>query len=100
MSGEPAGRNLLVRENATGTYQLVNVTPPGVTPDGANFQAASADVSHVIFTETSPLAAGATATYGVEYQNLYEWDEGVVRLVTVLPDGTPTQGSLAQSFKW
>ncbi len=96
VSGEPAGRNLLVRENATGTYQLVNVTPPGVTPGGANFQAASADVSHVIFTETSPLAAGATDD-GVENQNLYEWDEGAVRLVTVLPDGTPTEGSLAQA---
>jgi hypothetical protein len=83
--------NLLVRDNATGTYQLVNVTPPGVTPADAHFQAASADLSHVIFTETSPLAAGAR--YGVE--NLYEWDEGAVRLVSVLPDGTPVPGSLA-----
>ena len=33
VSGEPVGHeNLLVRDNATGTYQLVNVTPPGVTP--------------------------------------------------------------------
>ena len=92
MSGEPVGyENLLVRENATGTYQLVNVTPPGVTPADAHFQAASADLSHVIFTETSPLAEGAR--YGVE--NLYEWDEGALRLVSVLPDGTAVPGSLA-----
>ena len=44
VSGEPVGyENLLVRENATGTYQLVNVTPPGVTPADTHFQAASAD---------------------------------------------------------
>jgi DNA-binding beta-propeller fold protein YncE len=92
VSGEPVGyENLLVRENATGAYRLVNVTPPGVTPADTHFQAASADLSHVIFTETSPLAEGAT--YGVE--NLYEWDEGALRLVSVLPDGTAVPGSLA-----
>jgi hypothetical protein len=92
VSGEPVGyENLVVRDNATGAYQLVNVPPPGVTPADAHFQGASADLSHVIFTETSPLAEGAT--YGVE--NLYEWDEGVLRLVSVLPDGTPVGGSLA-----
>ena len=92
VSGEPVGyENLLVRDNATGTYQLVNVTSPGVTPADPHFQAASADLSHVIFTETSPLAEGAR--YGVE--NLYEWDEGALRLVSVLPDGTAVPGSLA-----
>jgi hypothetical protein len=91
VSGEPVGyENLLVRENATGAYRLVNVAPPGVTPADAHFQAASADLSHVIFTETSPLAEGAT--YGVK--NLYEWDEGTLRLVSVLPDGTAVPGSL------
>ncbi len=92
VSGEPVGYvNMLVRDNATGTYQLVNVTPPGVTPADAHFQAASADLSHVFFTETSPLAEGAR--YGVE--NLYEWDEGALRLVSVLSDGTAVAGSLA-----
>ena len=92
VSGEPVGyQNLLVRDNATGTYQLANTLPPGVTPADAHFQAASSDSSHVIFTETSPLAEGAR--YGVE--NLYEWDEGALRLVSVLPDGTAVPGSLA-----
>ncbi|HWY17819.1 MAG TPA: NHL repeat-containing protein [Solirubrobacteraceae bacterium] len=93
VSGEPVGyENLLVRENATGTYQLVNVVPARVTPADAHFKAASADLSHVIFTETSPLAQGAR--YGVE--NLYEWDEGALRLLSVLPDGTAVPGSLPE----
>ncbi len=92
VSGEPVGyENLLVRDNTTGTYQLLNLPPPGVTPADAHFQAASTDLSHVIFTETSPLAEGAR--YGVE--NLYEWGEGALRLVSVLPDGTAVPGSLA-----
>jgi NHL repeat len=96
VSGEPVGyENLLVRENATGAYQLVNVPPPGVTPADARFQGASADLSHVFFTETSPLAEGAR--YGVE--NLYEWDEGALRLVSWLPDGTAVPGSFAASVR-
>jgi hypothetical protein len=93
--GEPVGyQNLLVRDNQTGEYRLVNnleSAPPGVTPADAYFQGASADLSHVVFSEQAPLAHGAL--YGVE--NLYEWDEGVVRLLTVLPNKTPAAGSLA-----
>jgi hypothetical protein len=95
VAGEPVGyQNLLLRNNRTGEYRLINnleAAPPGVTPADANFQSASADLSHVVFSEEAPLAPGAQ--YGVE--NMYEWDEGVVRLVTWLPDGTPAIGSLA-----
>ena len=88
VSGEPVGyENLLVRDDATGAYQLVDVPSPGVMPADAHFQAASADLSHVIFTETSQLPGGAR--YGVG--DLYEWDEGALRLVNVLPKGTPLQ---------
>jgi hypothetical protein len=95
VSGEPVGyENLLVRENATGTYRLLNTPPPGVTPAAAHFQGASADLSHVIFSELAPLTNDAPP--GVE--DLYEWDEGAVRLVTVLPNGTPVLGSLAAEY--
>ena len=77
--GEPVGyQNLLLRENATGAYRLVNAPPPGVTPADAHFQGASADLSHVVFSEKAPLAEGAP--YGVE--DLYEWDEGALRLLS------------------
>ena len=40
VSGEPRGVvNLFVRDNTDGAYQLVNVTPPGVTPANAELLA-------------------------------------------------------------
>ena len=77
--GEPVGyQNLLLRENATGAYRLLNAPPPSVTPADAHFQGASADLSHVVFSEMAPLVEGAP--YGVE--DLYEWDEGALRLLS------------------
>jgi hypothetical protein len=94
VSGEPVGyQNLLLRDD-TGAYRLVNAMEPGLAsvPSDAHFKGASADLSHVVFSEKTPLTADAPA--GVE--DLYEWDEGVVRLLSVLPDGTPVSGSLAE----
>ena len=94
VSGEPVGyQNLLMRDNATGTYQLVNAPPPGVTPADANFKGALGDLSHSSSSEQAPLTSNAP--HGVE--DLYEWDEGALRLLTVLPDGSPTQGSLVEA---
>ncbi len=90
--GEPVGyENLLVRDNATGAYRLVNAPPGGVTPADAHFKGASSDLSHVVFTELAALTSDAPA----DVENLFEWDEGVLRLLTVLPNGTPAGGSLA-----
>jgi DNA-binding beta-propeller fold protein YncE len=94
--GEPVGyQNLLLRDNATGGYQLVNVPPAGVTPADAHFRGASADLSHVVFSELAPLTPPAPfATVGGP-EDVYEWDEGALRLLTVLPDGTAVEGALA-----
>jgi hypothetical protein len=93
--GEPVGYvNLLARDNRTGTYRLLNVPPPGVTPADAHVLGDSSDLSHVVFSESAPLTGDAQPG-GVE--DLYEWDEGALRLLTVLPDGTPASGSLAES---
>jgi hypothetical protein len=115
VAGEPEGlQNLFVRDNenfvrdnATGVnpYQLVNVTPSAVPPPApsggvyypAFFLAGSADLSHVVFEEELPLTEDAPG-YPSGWEgddDLYEWTSSGVRLVTTLPDGTPTQGSLA-----
>lgn len=94
VSGEPVGyENLLLRDNATGVYRLINLTPPGVTPADARFQGASVDLSRVVFSEHAQLTPNAPG--GVE--DLYEWDEGALRLVTVLPGGVPVVGSLVSA---
>jgi NHL repeat len=103
VSGEPKGvQNLFVRDNTTGSYQLVNVPAPGVTPTSATFVAASADLSHVLFREQAKLTSNALNEPApvIEHSvtlpgNLYEWSGGVVRLVPVLPDETPVTGLLA-----
>ncbi len=92
--GEPVGyHNLLLRDNATGSYRLVNTPPAGVTPADAHLWSVSEDLSHVFFTERAPLAEGAA--YGVE--NFYEWDEGVLSLPIKLNDGTPVAGSFVEN---
>jgi NHL repeat len=92
VSGEPRGvDNVFMRDNTTGSYQLLDAPPAGVVPTRATFVAGSADLSHVVFSERAKLTADALG--GAE--NLYEWSGGVLRLLTVLPDGTPVAGSFA-----
>jgi hypothetical protein len=102
VEGEPEGfRNLFVRNNEDGSYELVNVTPSGVVPPTppvnnapqffpASFLAGSTNLSHVVFEEELPLVPQAPAG-----DNVYEWSGGTVGLVTVLPDGTAAHGQLA-----
>jgi hypothetical protein len=89
--GAPSGyRNLFLREDATaGPYRLVNVTPQSAVPGNAVFVAGSTDFSHVVFTDEAQLTDNAPAG-----ASLYEWADGVVHLLTVLPGDEPTQGGI------
>jgi NHL repeat len=91
ISGEPRGtQNLYLRDNTTGAYQLINLTPAGATPAAAQLVGAARDFSRVVFTEQAQLTPDALP--GVE--NLYEWSAGQVRLVSLLPSTeTPVAGS-------
>ncbi len=98
VNGEPTGAaNLFVRDNIANSFKLVNVTPNGVTPSNAAFDAASADLSHVVFDESAALTPNAPAG-----DNLYEWTGGAVRLVTVVGgngvSGTLAGGQAGQAF--
>ncbi len=105
VAGEPEGfQNLFVRDAGTHDYQLVNLTPSGVTPPPppeqatqyfpASFLAGSSDLSHVVFEEELKLTPEAPGG-----DDLYDWSAGSVRLVTILPDGTPAAGMLAGATK-
>jgi hypothetical protein len=90
--GEPQGaQNLFVVNRANNSYQLVNVTPAGVTPADAAFQGGSSDLSHVVFTETAQLTANAPSAS----LDLYEWSGGTVSLVSILPGNTAAVGTIA-----
>jgi hypothetical protein len=85
VSGEPQNtQNLFVRDNSNDSYRLVDVTPAEVTSSGAIFEGASSDLSHVVFRDYGQLTANALAE---GKPNLYEWADGVISLVSVLPGG-------------
>jgi hypothetical protein len=90
--GEPLGvENLLLRDNSDGSYRVIDLTPPGVTPAGAKLVEASADERVVVFEDIAKLTPEASSNT----MNTYEWREGVVRLLKfVLPSGAPVAGSL------
>ena len=121
VEGEPRGfQNLFLHDPGTsvedGAWQLID-TPQGA-PTGAGIsdawaQGASEDLSRVVFTEAVRLTPGAPAITPAlpeplepkeqqedrwsddSSEDLYVWSGGVVRLVTVLPDGSPVAGMLA-----
>jgi hypothetical protein len=99
VQGEPENvQNLFVRNNEMAAYELAGSPPLADAPTDAWFQAASADLSHVVFEEgaqLTPEAPGISNKFNQGDYDLYEWASGVVRLVTILPDGTPVNGTLA-----
>ena len=87
-----------LRSPGPGGYQLLSdaFAPASVETLAAlkpSFADASTDFTHVIFESTVPLTPDAPADQSVS--KLYEWDNGTVRLVGILPDGTPAPASFA-----
>ena len=111
LPGEPQGaQNLFLRDNEAGTYRLLDPAPlaplvPGATSD-AWFQAASDDLGLVVFSEAAQLIPEAPPipaehakeqTYGFDEDFYAASSGGALRLLTVLPDGSPVRGSLANA---
>lgn len=98
VANAPAGYSMpYLRNSFTGKYALLAETaPPVVAPLPAtccrglqtHYQGMTADGSHVIFEANDALVPGAFE--GEE--NLYEWNEGTLELVNVLPNGTVEHG--------
>ncbi len=100
VAGEPKGvQNLFLRNNATGTFQLISLNPVLGPPADANYDGASTTLSHVIFDESAQLTSDAPSG-----DDLYDWSAGTVKLVSEVPSSgtscsggscTPAVGSLA-----
>lgn len=97
VAGEPfPQRNVLLYDDS-GAPRLVNVTaadvdPASLAPANAKRQDASDDFSRIVFSTEARLTSDAPAGY-----NFYAWEDGSVRLLTVLPDGEPAAGELVEA---
>ncbi len=87
---QPGFENIYLRDNETGAVQALTVEEP-VPGAGEGFCAgyagASADGQHAFFAGKGAMA-GTGAPLGNGF-SLYEWSPGGLKLVSVLPDGTP-----------
>jgi hypothetical protein len=84
VSGEPANnQNLFLRDSATGSYQLMNLTPQGASPEETTFAGASRDFSHIVFGSEALLIPGAV--FSPNGGELYQWSDGTVSLVSQVP---------------
>ncbi len=110
LSDDPMTANvgkLYVRDDLSspggGTYQLVTTCPACASPlllsstgsqQVPTFDGASSDFGHVLFRSRFALTSDAP----LSGQPLtYEWDHGTLRLVGILPDGTPAASSISGS---
>lgn len=91
-------KNLYLRDNLSGALTTVTAVTP-VVPTGQNYclnySGASAGFDHVILSASGKLTPDAPEAAG---NNLYEWSGGELRLVSVLPDGTPAPPSGFSGF--
>lgn len=122
LSPEASERTIYLRDNADGSYQPLVThgnTPPGTKFGGSNsseheddlqFLTASPDLRHIVLESGFALTsepAGVPCTETSEFEgateqascsrNLYEWSDGQLKLVSVLPDGAPVNTSECRS---
>jgi hypothetical protein len=89
------------RDNLSGDYRdLSPIAPPHSEPGVYNggfepiYAGASSDFSHIVFSANDALTVDAPA----ETRNLYEWVNGTLRLVDVLPDESAVPPGTTVSF--
>jgi hypothetical protein len=92
--GEPRGsQNLFLRDSSTNSYQLIDQAPLTGASSTAIYQGGSSDLGLVAFSEEAELTPEAPS--GVDY---YVWAGGSTdRLLTILPDGKPAEGAIANA---
>jgi hypothetical protein len=94
--GEPrGGQNLFLRDSASDSYQLIDQAPLHGAPSNALYEGGSSSLDLVAFAEEAKLTPEAPA--GFDY---YVWAGGADRLLTILPDGEATQGTIANAARF
>jgi DNA-binding beta-propeller fold protein YncE len=98
----PGFANLYLRDNGTGGLTALTTSRPRfATPEEfcVNYVGASTDARHVIFSASGGLTPEAPTPELSRQPNLYEWSaEGGIRLVNLLPDGTPASTGTELGF--
>ncbi len=101
-SPEATERTLYLRHSATGAFQPLESeadVPAGVKfgDEGMEYFTATPDLSHVVFGSQRALVPPAVSEETCENcqkpLNLYEWHDGQLELVNVLPNGTSRPGA-------
>ena len=105
--GIEGGGNLYLRDNLTGARTLVASTTnrslknfyATLTGTRTTRVAATQDLSHVVFQSDAQLLPGAVVSDDPDLfaTNIYEWFNGRLRLVNVLPDGTVAQATMGST---
>ncbi len=101
LSPEATERTLYLRDDLTGSFTplVTKANVPAETEFGGgenkeeqmHILDATPDLSHVVFA--SPLALTSEAvSQGERAWNLYEWSEGQLKLINILPDGNVAVG--------
>jgi hypothetical protein len=87
------GLNLYMRDNMSGSYKLLNGTLSEQSSIQGGFVWGSHDFGKVAIESIKPLTPDAPCS-GNSFQEAcsYEWDHGVLRLASILPNGEPTTG--------
>jgi hypothetical protein len=97
----PESPNLYLRDNETGSYTILTASETAIGADaGYAVGGASDDLSHVVFDSNKALTP--EAPHIEPNYNTYEWVDGELRLVTILPNGQPAPagGNLASTLTY
>jgi hypothetical protein len=108
-SPEATEHTLYVRDNSTGGFQPLETSSDVSTgvkfgDEEMLYLTGTPDLSHIVFgtwLALTPDAKGVELCKGcrtLDDQNLYEWHEGHLELVNVLPNGSSKPGALVGSF--
>lgn len=86
--------NQYIRDNDTGSFQLINGTLSSMAND-EGFIWGSSDLSMVGIDTSFPLTLDSPCkTADHNHHCAYESEDGMVRLASILPNGEPTEGSI------